>query len=375
MASAETQVHVLVGCSDARDVGKIHLDTVEEVRSEYLARGIRSELYVLRTPGSFVTGDVVADLASIVAMTQRDVGTARGVSYFVHVQSHAELVVTGDETYGCALHHVEVEKDSPFNCGMLAATRVAVELERLVLSLAPVVDVGEGKLRVDSEEAIRTLLRQRYGFDGYLAGDWIKSVDDVRTHVRMQKAILERAIRNDPALRSYDIRVTAGIQDYRRNAYVRLDGGEPAALFWDEGQRRINRRLAELPRESLDRARQSEGQKPLVALLAMSDVRASRARALVHYAKANGHPPSDYSPNTVFAMSGSAFDIPGSPFGPYITAGIFYGLWGLGLREILVMGNDAAQAERMVRKVHGDPLANLVVKHFGAKLSPVVATT
>ncbi len=43
------QIHILVGCSDARDVGQIHLAVVERIRSEYLARGIRSELYVLRT--------------------------------------------------------------------------------------------------------------------------------------------------------------------------------------------------------------------------------------------------------------------------------------------------------------------------------------
>jgi hypothetical protein len=49
MAIPSTQIHVLVGCSDARDVGRVHLEVVEQVRKEYLARGVRSELFVLRT--------------------------------------------------------------------------------------------------------------------------------------------------------------------------------------------------------------------------------------------------------------------------------------------------------------------------------------
>lgn len=373
--AASTQIHILVGCSDARDVGQIHLEVVEEVRAAYLARGIRSELYVLRTPGSFVTTDVLGDIRSIIASTQRDLGAAGGVEYYVHVQSHGELVIAGEESYRCGLHHLDVTRASVFNCGMLGATSVAVDLERFLIELAPVVDLANGtSVRVDSEEAVRTLLRRRYGYDGYLAGDWVKSVDDLRTHVRLQKTILERAIRRDAEIQSLDVKVTAGIQDYARNAYVRVDGGEPDAKFWDEGQRLINERLANLPRASQDRARQSEGQKPLVGLLAMSDIRGSRARALARFASMNGRAVSGYEPNTVFAISGSAFDLPGSSFGPYAVAGLFYSVKVLGLRQYMVMGNDEAQAARMIKKVEADPIASLIVQRFGVGLVPVLAS-
>lgn len=80
-----SQIHVLVGCSDARDVGQVHLEVVEKVRAEHLARGIRSELYVLRTPGTFVTEDVLTDIRRIVEATQRDLAPGEHAEYFVHI--------------------------------------------------------------------------------------------------------------------------------------------------------------------------------------------------------------------------------------------------------------------------------------------------
>lgn len=374
MSEASTQIHVLIGCSDARDVGQVHLETVEKVRSEYLARGIRSELFILRTPGSFVTADVIADLSHIVGITQRDLGGKGDIAYFAHIVSHGSLVISGEETYGCGLHNLEVEAGSPFNCGMLGATTVAVSLERLLIEVAPTIALAGGRtLKLDSEDAVRDLLRLHYGFNGYLAGDWIRSVDDLRTHVRLQRAVLEREIRNNPDLRSLELHVTAGIQDYGHNAYVRVDGGVPDGKFWDEGQRLINKILSALPADAVDRARQSALQKPLVGLFAMADIRMSRARALKKFAELTNLSVAGYEPNTVFAISGSAFDLPTSPFGPYAIGGLYYSIIGLELKKYLVMGNDMAQAERMVRKIQRDPIANVIVKHFGVELVPVVA--
>jgi hypothetical protein len=368
-----TQIHILVGCSDARDVGQIHLEVVERIRAEYLTRGIRSELYVLRTPGTFVTADVITDIRRIVESTQRELGPNDVAEYYVHILSHGELSIEGPEKYRCGLHDLTVEQGSVFNCGMLAATRVAVDLERLLIGLRPEVTLLDGsKLVIDSEEAVRKLLWTHYGFDGYFAGDWVRSVDDLRTHTRLQKSVAERALRTDPSLRRLTFRVTAGIQDYRRNAYVRVDGGEPDGKFWDEGQRSINHYLSNLPPHSIDRARQSEGQMPLVGLLAMSDIRGSRARALARFAAINQRPVTSYEPNTVFAISGSALDLPDTPFGPYAIAGLFYSVQSLGLRQYLLMGTSESQVERMLRKVETDPLANLIVKHFRVALTPSV---
>jgi hypothetical protein len=370
---AITQIHILVGCSDARDVGQIHLQVVEQVREEYLAQGIRSELYVLRTPGTFVTADVLTDIKRVVEETQRELTPDEVADYFVHILSHGELAIEGSEHYNCSVHDLTVEQGSVFNCGMLQATRVAVDLERLLIAAKPTVSLSDGSaLRVDSESAVRKLLWSYYGFDGHLAGDWVRSVDDLRTHTRLQRSVVERALRTDPNLRRLNFRVTAGIQDYRRNAYVRVDGGDPDGKFWDEGQRRINAHLASMPSNVGDKARQSEGQMPLLGLLAMSDIRGSRARALAYFAALQGRPVTSYEPNTVFAISGSALDLPGTPYGPYAIAGLFYSVKSLGLRQYLVMGHTTSQVEHMIRRVHTDPIAALIVEHFGVNLIPSV---
>jgi hypothetical protein len=370
-----SQIHVLVGCSDARDVGQVHLEVVEKVRAEHLARGIRSELYVLRTPGTFVTDDVLTDIRRIVEATQRDLAEGEHAEYFVHILSHGELSIEGDDKFRCTLHDLTVEQGSLFNCGMLAATRVAVDLERFLLGVRPEVTRHDGsKLVVHDEDSVRALLASHYGYDGHLAGDWVRSVDDLRTHTRLQKARTERALSSDPNLRRLRFHVTAGIQDYRRNAYVRVDGGEPDGKLWDEGQRRINTYLAELPPYSIDRARQSEGQMPLVGLFAMSEIRGSRARALAKYAELHQKPIVAYEPNTVFAISGSALDLPETPFGPYAIAGLFYSVQTLGLRQYLVMGTSDRQVERMLEKLARDPLASLVVEHFRVALTPTVVS-
>lgn len=368
-----TQIHVLVGCSDARDVGQVHLEVVEKVRAEYLARGVRSELYVLRTPGTFVTKDVLLDIKRVVETTRREVGPDEPLEYFVHLLSHGELSIEGAERFRCGVHDLTVEQGSMFNCGMLQATRVAVDLERLIIGIKPTFALPDGtSLTVEDERGVRRLLLAHYGYDGHLAGDWVKSVDDLRTHTRLQKSVVERTFRDDPDLRRLSLRVTAGIQDYRRNAYVRVDGGEPDGKFWDEGQRLINQTLSDLPPHSIDRARQSEGQMPLVGLFAMSDIRGSRARALATYAALHQRPVTSYEPNTVFAISGSALDLPDTPFGPYAVCGLYYSAQSLGLRQYLVMGSSEAQVARMIRKVESDPLVSLVVNHFRIALVPSV---
>ena len=70
-------------------------------------------------------------------------------------------------------------------------------------------------------------------------------------------------------------------------------------------------------------------------------------------------------------MTGSSFDIPFTPFGPYVIAGFFYAVKHLHLTDQMVMGYDAAQTKRIQLKIKNDPIMNMIVKKFGVNIIPV----
>lgn len=76
----------------------------------------------------------------------------------------------------------------------------------------------------------------------------------------------------------------------------------------------------------------------------------------------------DYLPNTVFNMTGSSFDIPHTPFGPYVIAGFFYAVKHLHLVDQMVMGFDAAQTARIIQKIKNDPIMSMIVRKFNVNL-------
>jgi len=43
----------------------------------------------------------------------------------------------------------------------------------------------EGVKKVLKDNDLRSLLKNIYAYDGFLAGDWIKSIDLLRTHPRL----------------------------------------------------------------------------------------------------------------------------------------------------------------------------------------------
>jgi hypothetical protein len=79
----------------------------------------------------------------------------------------------------------------------------------------------------------------------------------------------------------------------------------------------------------------------------------------------------DYLPNTLFAMTGTSFDIPHTPFGPYVIAGFFFAVKHLKLIDQMVMGYDVNQTSRIMAKIKNDPLMNMIAKKFNVNLIPV----
>jgi hypothetical protein len=158
--------------------------------------------------------------------------------------------------------------------------------------------------------------------------------------------------------------------DYAIHSLIRVDDGDPEVPFWDSVQAQIRKNSTNKRtfREILIGL--SKKQKPLAGLLCMSDPRqSSRVLAAEFYLKSKGiDHGGEYLPNTVFNMTGSSFDIPNTPFGPYVIAGFFYSVKHLGLTNQMVMGYDANQTNRIIQKIGNDPIISIIVKKFKVNL-------
>ena len=369
----EKQVHILIGCADARDLSQLQLDAIAKVTEDFSKSGIQIEMHAIRAAGSFLSPDVVMDIKRTFEQAQRSADADMPIRYFVHIQTHGHLTEDSNDHYISHVHDLRIVDGSPLNCGMLGASSVGVEIEQMIIEEKPVITVDGKSMVIDNDTKIKYLLQEYYAYNGYLAGDWIKSIDLLRTHPRHQRTVLERHMESDPELKMLDVQITCGIMDYAIHSLIRVDDGDPSVPFWDTVQMEI-RKHAQNDRAAKDiLIKQSQKQKPFAGLLCMSDPRMSSRITAANYYMNLKKIPSDggYLPNTVFNMTGSSFDIPHTPFGPYVIAGFYYAVKYLELKDQMVMGYDQHQTRRIMQKIHNDPLMNMVVRKFGVNLIPI----
>jgi hypothetical protein len=91
---------------------------------------------------------------------------------------------------------MRIKDGSPLNCGMLGASSVGIEIEQLILKNSlSYKNAHPETSQSRMMKGLRQLLRDVYAYDGFLAGDWIKSID-LLTHAShdRRKAILEKMI-------------------------------------------------------------------------------------------------------------------------------------------------------------------------------------
>ena len=371
----EKQVHILIGCADARDLSQVQLDAVNHTIADFKKKQeIDVEMHVIRAAGSFVTPDVVMDIKRTFEQAQRNTADLSiTISYFVHIQTHAHLTEDSNDSYISHVHDLKIVDGSPLNCGMLGASAVGVEIEQMIVEEKPEIHVKGKSIRIHNDTKLKLLLKEVYAYDGFLAGDWIHSIDLLRTHPRHQRTLLEKAIANDPDMKILDIQITSGIMDYSIHSLIRVDDGEPEVDFWDTVQAYIRKNVKNERNAKELLITQSQKQKPMAGLLSMADPRqASRIVAANYYMDLKGIKHSgDYLPNTLFNMTGTSFDIPHTPFGPYVIAGFFYAVKHLKLTDQMVMGYDSNQTGRIIQKIKNDPIMNMIVNKFNVNLIPV----
>lgn len=371
----EKQVHILIGCADARDLSQIQLDAVSHTIADFKKKlEIDVEMHTIRAAGSFVTPDVVMDIKRTFEQAQRNAADLSiPMSYFVHIQTHAHLTEDSNDSYISHVHDLKIVDGSPLNCGMLGASSVGVEIEQMIVEEKPEIHVKGKHIRIHNDTKLKLLLKEVYAYDGYLAGDWIHSIDLLRTHPRHQRTLLEKAIANDPEMKILDIQITCGIMDYSIHSLIRVDDGEPEVEFWDTVQAYIRKHVKNERNAKELLITQSQKQKPLAGLLSMADPRqSSRITAANYYMELKGIENSgDYLPNTLFNMTGTSFDIPHTPFGPYVIAGFFFAVKHLKLTDQMVMGYDSNQTGRIIQKLKNDPIMNMIVNKFNVNLIPI----
>ncbi len=279
----QKQVHVLIGCADARDLSQVQLDAEAKVEEEFRLQGIEVEFHVIRAAGSFVSPDVVMDIKRTFEQAQRSNNENIPMRYYVHIQTHGHLTEDSQSSYISHVHDLYIVDGSPLNCGMLGASAVGVEIEEMIVEEQPEIQVRGKKYKIINDTQIKMMLQEVYAYDGYLAGDWITSIDLLRTHPRHQRTLLEKAIAGDPELKVLEIQITCGIQDYALHALIRVDDGDPHVPFWDTVQLEI-RKHAKNDRKGKELLiDQSKKQKPLAGLLSMSDPRQSSRRYAANY--------------------------------------------------------------------------------------------
>src|SRR5688572_15562398 len=120
----EKQVHILIGCADARDLNQIQLDAIAKISAEFAKEGIEIEMHVIRAAGSFVTPDVVMDIKRTFEQAQRNTDGNVAMTYFVHIQTHGHLTEDSNDDYISHVHDLRIVDGSPLNCGMLHASAV-----------------------------------------------------------------------------------------------------------------------------------------------------------------------------------------------------------------------------------------------------------
>ncbi|MFA6907376.1 MAG: hypothetical protein WC263_00955, partial [Candidatus Micrarchaeia archaeon] len=216
------ELHIVVGCADARDVSAAFYTALNEQREEELKEGTLVDFQRMSVAGTFVTYGIIDEIKSHIQDKMREYypyyKAGVPIDIFVHLTAHGNVVLKKGRLHSTRSYHdIEVE-DAPFNCGMIHAQEVALEMEGMLLAKRAVLEYGlRGKrhqLRIETEEDVETLMKRAYGHNGTIAGNWVKSIVNLCTHAYEQKKILRQSLYSDPTFENLKITLTAGVKNY-----------------------------------------------------------------------------------------------------------------------------------------------------------------
>jgi len=359
------ELHIVVGCADARDVSAAFYTALEEQKEEELHNGTLIDFQRMSVAGTFVTPGIIDEIKSHIQEKMREYFSyykaGLPIDIFVHLTAHGNVVLRKGRLHSTRSYHdIEVE-EAPFNCGMIHAQEVALEMESMLLGKRAVLEYGlRGKrhqLRIETEEDIETLMKMAYGHNGTIAGNWVKSIVNLCTHAYEQKKVLRESLDADPTFENLKIVLTAGVKNYHTNEYYRVDGNTHLNTFLDLVYDKVRKS------GHVQDGSHTQKQNPALGMFHHSEIQQARALAVKYYLGMD-----KYNVGQVFAIG--SMNVPDyfKTFGPYKNAGFFYGVKHLGLRTWIVMGRDLKEAEKMQERIFNDPLMGYFLKEFEVKL-------
>ncbi|MFA6327931.1 MAG: hypothetical protein WCY41_00630 [Candidatus Micrarchaeia archaeon] len=361
----KVELHIVVGCADARDVSAAFYRALDEQREEELKEGTLVDFQRMSVAGTFVTSGIIDEIKSHIQEKMREYfpyyKAGIPIDIFVHLTAHGNVMLKKGRLHSTRSYHdIEVE-DALFNCGMIHAQEVALEMEGMLLAKRAVLEYGlRGKrhqIRIETEEDVETLMRDAYGHNGTIAGNWVKSIVNLCTHAYEQKKILRQSLDADPTFENLKITLTAGVKNYHTNEYYRVDGNTHLNTFLDLVYDKV-RKSGHVQDDS-----HTKKQAPALGMFHHSSIQQARALGMKYFFGMD-----KYNVGQVFAIG--SMNVPDyfKTFGPYKNAGFFYGVKHLGLRTWIVMGRDLKEAEKMQERILNDPLMGYFRKEFDVKL-------
>ncbi len=367
----KVELHIVVGCADARDISAAFNMALAERQEQELKNGTLIDFQRMSVAGTFMTPEIVAEIKAQIQDKMREYylyyRAGLPLDIFVHVTTHGNAVLKGGRSRSTRSYHDIEVLESQFNCGMSHAQDIAIELEEMLLGKKAVLEYGlRGKrkqIRIETEEDIEKLMKHAYGHDGTIAGNWVKSIVNIRTHAYEQKKVLRRAFDTDPTFANLGIMITAGVKNYLSNEYFRVDGITHLNTFLDTVYEQVRKNG-----QRQDKAAHTGKQNPVLGLFHHSAIQQARATAVKNFFGTD-----TYSAGQVFAIGSQNLPDYFRTFGPYKVAGFFFGVKYLGLMEWGVMGRNDKETEEMSERILNDPLMGYIANEFSVKLIPMDA--
>ncbi len=363
----KVEIHIIIGCADSRDLSEDFLIALKEVKSDMKTRGVLIDDQRMAVAGTFMTPEIMGECKTLIFSKMAEYFEYRSegvpVEFFFHINAHgAAHLKEGADRSEHSAHNINITKNAETNCGMMGASGVAKEIEQLLLREKPII----GDITIHGEADIIKMMKKYYGFNGSVAS-WLPSIEDLAIHPKNQKEALRSNFDADPVVKNLHIHITAGVQNYETNDYLRVDANRQPYMnvtFLD----RVYEKVRNNGKPSDHKGRIAK-QKPVLGLFHQTSIVDAR-KTTYELIKGENH-----GAGKVFGMGiGDKTAVQDfRPFDRYQVGGFFYGITHLKIKEWVVMGKNQKETDMMVKRLTNgnDPLCSFFIKCFDVKITPL----